>query len=78
MNEAMASGFLTGAGVDPARMRVIVLTIALGFVFVFGAWMLGRIVELLNDNQMESSDAIRMLVSLFTVLSIVAYLVIKS
>lgn len=77
MNGAMASGFLAGAGVDPGRMRLTVLTIALGFIFVFGAWMLGKIIELLNDDQMESSNAIRMAVSLFTVLSIVAYLIVK-
>lgn len=77
MNGAMASAFVAGAGVSPSSMRSFISVLAIGFIFLFGAWLLAKIIEQLNSGQIESAELIKSSVSVGIVLSIVSYIILK-
>lgn len=75
MNSVMAAAFLAGAGVAPDRLRTIVLSVAIGAIFVAGAWIVSQIAQALGNGEIEKSEAIKGCITLTIVLSIVIYLV---
>lgn len=75
MNSAMAAGFMSGAGVHPAQLRVLALSVSIGAIFVVGAWMVGQIGQALGNGELDQSEAIQACISLAIVLSIVIYLI---
>ncbi|WP_287919159.1 TIGR03758 family integrating conjugative element protein [Comamonas sp.] len=77
MNGAMASAFTAGAGVSPSSMRTFISVLAISFIFLFGAWLLGKMIEQLNSGKLESAQLIKSAVTLVIILSIVSYLIFK-
>jgi len=75
MNSAMAAGFMAGAGVSPAQLRAVLLSVAIGAVFVIGAWIVGQIGQALANGEIEKAEAIKGCISLAIVLSITIYLI---
>ncbi|CAB5695276.1 Uncharacterised protein [Comamonas aquatica] len=54
------------------------LSIALGFVFVFGAWVLTKVIEALNDDHTDSTKIFRSTISLGIIISFLTYLLLKN
>lgn len=77
MNGAMTSAFAAGAGVSPSSMRNLISVLAISFIFIFGAWVLGKMIEQLNNNELEPAQLVKSAVSLVIVLSFVSYLILK-
>lgn len=75
MNSAMAAGFLAGAGISPAQLRSVALSVAIGAVFVLGAWIVGQIAIAFGNGDIDKTEAVKGCVSLAIVLSIVTYLI---
>lgn len=75
MNSAMAAGFLAGAGFSAAQLRNVALSVAIGAVFVVGAWIVGQIAQALGNGEIEKSEAVNGCISLAVVMSIVIYLI---
>jgi integrating conjugative element protein (TIGR03758 family) len=78
MNSTMAAAFLNGAGVAPGQLRAVVLSVAIGAIFVVAAWIVGQIAQALGNGEIEKSEAIKGCITLTIVLSIVIYLVVAS
>ena len=78
MNGAMASAFASGAGVSPSSMRTFISVLAISFIFLFGAWLLGKMIEQLNNGQLETAQLFKSAVSLVIILSFVSYLILKN
>lgn len=55
---AMHEGFTSGAGVDPDTLRVMVLTISTGLVFVIAAWIGLQILDAYKDERITVADAV--------------------
>lgn len=77
MNGAMTSAFATGAGVSPSSMRNLISVLAISFIFIFGAWVLGKMIEELNNDELKPAQLVKSAVSLVIVLSFVSYLILK-
>lgn len=75
MNSTMATAFLAGAGVTPGQLRTVVLSVAIGAIFVIGAWIVAQIAQALGNDEIEKSEAIKGCINLTIVLSIIIYLV---
>lgn len=73
----MASAFLQGAGVDPARMKVFMLTLVFAVIFVVAAWIGRQILEAYMGGELEKTQVIQSCVMLgvtvFGVLSFIAW-----
>lgn len=78
MKGAMAVGFVSGSGIDPSQLRTVMLSLALGFVFVFGAWVLTKVIEALNDEHTDSAQIFRSTISLGIIISFLTYLLLKN
>lgn len=77
MNGAMASAFAAGAGVSPSSMRNFISVLAISFIFLFGAWVLGKMIEQLNEGNLETGKLVKSAVSLLIILSFVSYIILK-
>ena len=78
MKGAMAVGFVSGSGIEPSQLRTVMLSIALGFVFVFGAWVLTKVIEALNDDHTDCTKIFRSTISLGIIISFLTYLLLKN
>lgn len=77
MNAAAAAGFLSGSGIEASQMRTVLLSIAIGFVFIFAAWVMVQVIEALNDDRAENGKIIRSTVFLGITISFLVYLLLK-
>lgn len=75
MNSAMTAGFLAGAGVAPAQLRTVLLSVSISAIFMVAAWIVGQIGQALGNGDIDKPAAIRGCISLSIVVSIVIYLV---
>jgi len=67
----MKAGFMDASGVDPARMKVFVITLVFGVILVIAAWFGKMILEAYTEGEIEQVDAIE---SVITVIAIVCAL----
>lgn len=77
MHAAAAAGFLSGSGIEASQMRTVLLSIAIGFVFIFAAWVMVQVIEALNDDRAENAKIIRSTVFLGIIISLLVYLLLK-
>lgn len=75
MNSAMTAGFLSGAGVDPAHMRLILLALAIATLFVVGAWILSQLAQAFANGDLEQGEVMRACIVLCVVISFVISLI---
>ncbi|WP_198972636.1 DUF3262 family protein [Xylophilus sp. ASV27] len=60
----MKAGFLQGAGVDPARMKVVLLALVFAVVLVIAAWISAQLAEGYGSGELEKAEVVRALVLL--------------
>lgn len=68
MHAALAAGFQTGSGVDPATVKLVLLCICAGVVLLVGAWMVSQLVEAYRGEQIGAAETAMGTVCAVTVL----------
>jgi integrating conjugative element protein (TIGR03758 family) len=58
VSSAMRDAFRTGSGVDPYTLRVVVLTVAVGVVFLIAGWFISQIFDAYKNDRVTVADAI--------------------
>ncbi|KZK27588.1 conjugal transfer protein [Delftia sp. GW456-R20] len=67
----MKAGFMDASGVDPARMKVVVVTLVFGVILVIAAWFGKMIMEAYSDGEIEQSDAIDSIITVIVIVSLI-------
>jgi integrating conjugative element protein (TIGR03758 family) len=70
MNADMNQGFVIGSGVDPALMRLTVLAIVSGVVFVIFAWLVLQITVAYRREEISLPQAMQSAIKAAVVLTI--------
>lgn len=63
----MKAGFMDASGVDPARMKVVVITLVFGVILVIAAWFEKMILEAYTDGEIEQDDAIESVITVIVI-----------
>ena len=71
MNSDMRSGFLAGSGVDPANLKVVLLSIGFATILVIAAWIIGEVIKAVGEGEMSSQEAMRACITLGVVVCVV-------
>ncbi|MFG0675538.1 DUF3262 family protein [Delftia sp. WSY_7] len=71
----MKAGFMDASGVDPARMKVVVITLVFGVILVIAAWFGKMILEAYTDGEIEQDDAIESVITVIVIVCAVFALV---
>ncbi|EPD42960.1 integrating conjugative element protein [Delftia acidovorans CCUG 274B] len=67
----MKAGFMDASGVDPARMKVFVITLVFGVILVIAAWFGKMIMEAYSEGEIEQSDAIESIITVIVIVSLI-------
>ncbi|MFG0675422.1 DUF3262 family protein [Delftia acidovorans] len=65
----MKAGFMDASGVDPARMKVFVITLVFGVILVIAAWFGKMILEAYSDGEIEQEEAIEAVITVIVIVS---------
>lgn len=65
----MKAGFTDASGVDPARMKVFVITLVFGVILVIAAWFGKMILEAYSDGEIEQEEAIEAVITVIVIVS---------
>jgi hypothetical protein len=68
MNATMAAGFAAGAGVDPARVKLVLLCVCAAAVLAIGVWIVGQLIEAYRSERVETTEVVTASVSLVVLL----------
>ncbi|TQL81225.1 DUF3262 family protein [Delftia sp. HK171] len=63
----MKAGFMDASGVDPARMKVFVISLVFGVILVIAAWFGKMILEAYTTGEIEQADAIEAVISVIVI-----------
>lgn len=70
MQQSMKSGFLEAAGTDPAKMKILMLTVVVATLFVVAAWIVSMLLESYMEGDSETSDVVESVVRVIVVILI--------
>lgn len=76
MNEAMQKGFAQAAGVDPSKMKTLILAISVTCILLIAAWIGQKIMEAHGNGKLEETDVIYHIITLLiTISAVIGFLV---
>lgn len=76
MYEAMRKGFAQAAGVDPPKMKAVLLAISIACILLIAAWIGQKIMEAYGNGKLEQADVVYHLITLLiTISAVIGFLV---
>ncbi|AVS67402.1 conjugal transfer protein [Paracidovorax avenae] len=67
----MKAAFLQGAGVDPERMKAVLLTIVFAAIFIVAGWIGQQLAEAYGDGLLDKSDLFQALIAICVLLLVI-------
>lgn len=66
----MKAGFLQGAGVDPARMKAVLLMLVFAVVMLIAGWIGTQLAEAYSSGDLDKTELVHALVTLVVLMLI--------
>lgn len=67
----MKAAFLQGAGVDPARMKAVLLAIVFAAIFIVAGWIGQQLAEAYGDGLLDKSELYQALITICVLLLVI-------
>ncbi len=67
----MKAAFLQGSGVDPSRMKAVLIAIVFAAIFIVAGWIGQQLAEAYGDGQLDKSDLYQALIAICALLLVI-------